>query len=200
VKIYLASNSKGRAEVLTRAHINFEIIPTDVDETRIMNDSHLSVSEKVQRLSLLKTQAGTKTLSQAQLSQAFVIGGDTLFEINNELWGKPIDVDQARARLGQMRNRTGTIWTGLTLFHNNQIITKLSTAQIKLASYSDVEIERYLNTGEPMIAAGNFAIEGYGGPFIQSIRGDYFAIIGLSLVDLNDALHNLGFSVSDFWT
>jgi septum formation protein len=128
-----------------------------------------------------------------------VVGGDTLFEIEGQIWGKPKDLDQARQRLKFMSGKVGTIWSALNLIHQNESITEISTAEVTMSPMEDAEIEAYLKTPEPLNAAGNFAIEGFGGPFIESISGDYFAIIGLSLTYLNEAIHEFGHSITDFW-
>jgi septum formation protein len=201
MKLTLASTSEARINLLKAAHINFQTVSPNADEDPIMQNSQLSASQKVSQLSALKAQSVYEIVQDHDRSDhtLWVVGGDTLFEIDGQIWGKPQNRDQAHERLKFMSGKTGAIYSGLTLIHQNQTVTKIALAQVTMSQMSDSEIEAYLKTPEPMNAAGNFAIEGFGGPFIESISGDYFAIIGLSLNHLNQALHELGHSITDFW-
>jgi septum formation protein len=201
MKLTLASTSDARISLLKAAHINFQAVPPNANEGPIMQNTQLSTSQKVSQLSALKAKSVYEIVQDLDQSDPtlWVVGGDTLFEIDGQIWGKPQDRDQAHERLKFMSGKTGAISSGLTLIHRNQTVTKISSAQVTMSQMSDSEIEAYLKTLEPMNAAGNFAIEGFGGPFIESISGDYFAIIGLSLNHLNQAIHEFGYSIIDFW-
>jgi septum formation protein len=202
---------------LTRAHLNFSIVQISVDESPIAENPDLTISQKVQALAQLKVRAGfaefysqtqgngqSKTSDSSPLpsgSETEVwIGGDTLFEFQGQLWGKPQTPAQAHHRLQQMSGQWGTVYSGLCLLHRGREYCSLAQAEVKLAALTSTEISAYIATGEPLSAAGNFAIEECGGPFVEQITGDYFAIIGLSLFRLRSALTHFNLSISDFWT
>jgi len=207
-ELVLASTSSGRKKVLTDAGIKFSSISVDIDEQVILDDERIQAIEKVQQLSKLKVLSAFNDLivsNDSKIDQKILISADTLFTIKFgdqiEIWGKPNSPELALERIKKLSNQSGFIYSGMTVLdcEKNKSITKLSSAQVDFGSISDSEAEKYLQTKEPLRCAGNFAIDGFGGPFISKISGDYFAIIGLSLYDLKDALSQLGYSITDFW-
>jgi septum formation protein len=202
---------------LTKAHLNFSIVETSVDESSIAEDPRLKISEKVQALAQLKVRAGfdefysqtpgnrqTKTSDSSappsSIETEVWLGADTMFEFQGQTWGKPQTPAQAHQRLQQMSGQWGTVYSGLCVLHQGREYCSLAEAKVKLATLTSTEISAYIATGEPLSAAGNFAIEEYGGPFVEQITGDYFAIIGLSLFRLRSALTHFNLSILDFWT
>ncbi|MCH9275908.1 Maf family protein [Bifidobacterium amazonense] len=130
-----------------------------------------------------------------------IVGCDSMFLFDGECYGKPHSVDVARERLRAMRGRTGELWTGHCLidFASGRAVRGTSYAKIHFCDYSDLDIERYLATGEPLEVAGSFTLEGFGGAFIDSIEGDPHGIIGISLPLLRRLTGELGVEWTDLW-
>ena len=128
---------------------------------------------------VMQAEQGLRGLQQGP----FVLGCDSMFELDGVAYGKPHDVPTARERLKNMRGRRGVLWTGHTLIDlaSGREERDISSAQVTFSDFSDEEIEAYLATGEPLEVAGSFTLEGVGGAFIESVSGDPHGVIGLSL-------------------
>jgi septum formation protein len=98
-----------------------------------------------------------------------------------------------------MRGRSGVLHTGHCLIDiesGRGIVTDASTI-VQFADVSDAEIALYCATGEPTRVAGAFTIDGLGGWFIRSVKGDHHNVVGLSLPLVRDMLAELGYSLAD---
>jgi septum formation protein len=131
----------------------------------------------------------------------FILGCDSMFDLDGVAYGKPHDVATARERLKRMRGKRGVLWTGHTLIDlaTGQQERAVSMAQVTFSDFSDEEIERYLDTGEPLEVAGSFTLEGFGGAFIESVSGDPHGVIGLSLPLLRKLFQRFDVSWPDLW-
>ena len=130
-----------------------------------------------------------------------ILGCDSMFLLDGECYGKPHSEAVARERLRAMRGATGELWTGHCLidFATGRMVRGASKATLHFCEYSDLDIERYIATGEPLEVAGSFTLEGFGGAFIDSIEGDPHGIIGLSLPLLRRLAAGLGVEWTDLW-
>lgn len=130
-----------------------------------------------------------------------ILGCDSMFLFDGACFGKPHDVDVARARLRAMRGNSGELWTGHCLidFATGSVARGASHATVHFGDYSDLDIERYIATGEPLEVAGSFTLEGFGGAFIEGIEGDPHGIIGLSLPLVRHLAGQLGVEWTDLW-
>ena len=130
-----------------------------------------------------------------------IIGCDSLFTMNDEVYGKPHSADVARERLRAMRGNTGTLWTGHVVIDmsTGEMVQSISHAQVSFAMFSDEDLERYLETGEPLEVAGSFTLEGLGSAFIESIQGDPSGVIGLSLPTVRTLVEKLGMAWTSLW-
>lgn len=131
----------------------------------------------------------------------FILGCDSMFELGGNVYGKPHDAETARERLKLMRGNRGVLWTGHTLIDlaTGREERAVSSAQVSFADFTDVELEAYLATGEPLEVAGSFTLEGFGGAFIDSIAGDPHGVIGLSLPLLRTLFTRFEVSWPDLW-
>ena len=130
-----------------------------------------------------------------------ILGCDSMFLLDGECYGKPHSEAVARERLRAMRGATGELWTGHCLidFATGRMVRGASKATLHFCEYSDLDIERYIATGEPLEVAGSFTLEGFGGAFIDSIEGDPHGIIGLSLPLVRRLAAGLGVEWTDLW-
>ena len=84
-----------------------------------------------------------------------------MFLLDGECYGKPHSEEVARERLRAMRGATGELWTGHCLidFASGRMVRGASKATLHFCEYSDLDIERYIATGEPLEVAGSFTLE-----------------------------------------
>ncbi len=173
-KIFLASKSPRRRELLTGMGIKYEIISTDVEETY---DLSLSPAEVVQFLSRLK-------LSPINMSQypdhTIFITCDTIVVLDGEIIGKPKDVAEAEAMVRALSGHTHTVLSGLTVATPKQTITDYRASEVTFDKLSDEEVRYYIQKYRPLDKAGAYGVQewiGYMG--IKSIKGSFYNVMGL---------------------
>ena len=132
---------------------------------------------------------------------AFVVGCDSMLEIDGRIVGKPGDPETAVERWRSMRGATGILHTGHTLVRlpDGATAEGVSSTVVRFASPSDAEIEAYVATGEPLWCAGAFTIDGLGGAFVEGVEGDPHGVVGLSLPLLRRLVIELDGSWTDLW-
>jgi septum formation protein len=155
-KIVLASGSPRRQELLKYIAVDFEIMPSDIEEVA-------SGTPKEQVLKLALDKAGDIAKKKPD---SVVIGADTLEQ-------------DAAAMLKKLSGNTHCVYTGISVMAEGKAEIRCVVTQVKFNEMSDDEIEEYIKTGEPMDKAGAYGIQGYGGKFIDRIDGCYFNVMGL---------------------
>jgi septum formation protein len=201
VRLVLASASPARLSVLRAAGLDPLVKVSDVDE-----DALLAAIPGAPPAEKVTTLAGAKATTVARtLDDALVIGCDSMLHIDGELVGKPLDVDTARARWKAMAGRTGELVTGHAVLHVvdgeiERVAEGHATTTVRFGTPTDVELEAYLATGEPLAVAGAFTLDGLGGWFVDGIDGDPSNVIGISLPLTRRLLAGVGVRVTDLWT
>lgn len=139
------------------------------------------------------------------LSDAVVIGCDSMLLIDGELQGKPHSVDIARSRWRSMAGRSATLLTGHSVLRlsDGAIVADTSDHSgtvVHFASPSDADLEAYLATGEPLKVAGAFTLDSLGGWFVERIEGDPSSVIGIGLPLVRRLLSDVGVGVAELWS
>ena len=195
----LASASKPRSKLLNQAQIDHKVIVSDVEESLFFRKD---VRDLVQSLAIAKASSVLKKIEPSDNNHIFLLGCDSLFEFQGEVFGKPSNRIEAIDRWMRMSSNSGILHTGhcliyqkssfkvngLNEFHKEK--TGIVSTKINFSQVSKQVIENYVATKEPMKCAGGFALEGIGGSLIESIEGCYSNVIGLSLPWLRNALAN----------
>ena len=182
-KVILASQSPRRKELLEKCIDTFECIPADIDETMDLSNDP---AEEVKKLSHRKA---ARIL--AEYPDAVVIGSDTVVAVNGKILGKPENHGDAARMLGMLSGRTHQVITGLCVLSGKQEFLDVSISDVTFAVMNEKEIAAYIATGECDDKAGAYGIQGYGGRYITGIKGDYYAIMGLPLNMVYEALKDL---------
>ncbi|MEK0306099.1 Maf family protein [Bifidobacterium favimelis] len=130
-----------------------------------------------------------------------IIGCDSMFLFDGEIYGKPHDPQVALSRIEAFRGRQGQLWTGHCLidFATGDMREGASCATVRFADYTDAEAEAYVATGEPLEVAGSFTLEGYGAAFIEGVEGDPHGVLGISLPLVRRLAADLGIAWEDLW-
>jgi nucleoside triphosphate pyrophosphatase len=175
-KIILASGSPRRADILRSVGWPFEVVVAGIDETR--NDSEAPM-DYVRRLSLAKA-----SVVASKIEEGLVLGADTTVAVNNHILEKPIDDEDARRMLKLLSGRWHEVLTGVALVrrgYEREPVVAVETTEVRFAELTDVEIDWYVSTGEPLDKAGAYGIQEKAALFIEEIRGDYFNVMGLPM-------------------
>ncbi len=218
MRLYLASTSPARLATLRAVGIEPIAFAPGVDEERAVDgasaahpDGRLPADELVQLLARLKAEAGLDptVLAGAGLAVAdvdgFILGGDSAFELDGAVYGKPHKPEVARERWLAQRGRSGVLHSGHWLIDHRGgahrgAVGRASRATVHFADDIETgEIDTYIATGEPLKVAGAFTIDSKGAGFIDRIEGDPHTVVGLSVPLLRKLVHELGGRWTDLW-
>ncbi len=192
--LILASASPARRRLLVAAGIDPIVIVSDVDE---------SIVDITEAGALAGTLASMKAQAVAtrRPNSDLVLGCDSVLEFDGEVLGKPADADEATRRWKAMRGESGVLHTGHCLIEpaRSRQVSEVSSTVVHFADVADVEIDRYVGTGEPLQVAGAFTIDGLGAPFVERIEGDHGTVVGLSMPLMRRLLAALDLSITDLW-
>lgn len=187
-RIYLASQSPRRRELLAQIGVEFEVVRlreragrvADVDEA-VMTDE--CPDDYVMRVAQLKARVAAQRLVERGWTPRPILAADTTVSIDDRILGKPVDAEEARAMLRSLSDRTHRVLTAIVAQHAGRVVTTLSQSTVRFRRITDDEIDAYVGTGEPMDKAGAYAIQGRGQLFIPAIEGSYSGIVGLPLCE-----------------
>ena len=186
LRVILASSSPRRRQLLDLVGITHEVKPSDIDESLIVGELPEQYAERLAREKV--------AVIAGSAPDALVIGADTIVVIDDMVLGKPQDVSEAESMLRRLSGRSHTVMTAVAATHNGHVASGVEIVDVTFLPLSDNEISRYVATGEPMDKAGAYGIQGYGATIVRRIDGDYFAVMGLSLVRLVALLREIGVS------
>ncbi len=189
--IILASGSPRRQELLTKAKIPIRIIPPNVNENFSEGERAETI---VSRLSRAKVDAIISVFKNE--SPRWVLGVDTLVELDGRVIGKPRSMEEAREIMELLSGKIHKVLSGVTLLKtkNDQPITRISVTEVKFKEMTPDEISFYVNTGEWSGVAGGYRIQGAGSFFIEWIKGSYSNVMGLPLETFYGILRESGYS------
>lgn len=189
--LLLASASPARRRLLEQAQIPHQVRVSGVDEDQIQ---HPDPAQLVQLLAEAKALAVQRTLAQsAELHPLItaVLGCDSVLAFEGEVFGKPVDANEAVERWQRMRGRWAELHTGHCLLPASLALSRNGaaaemqrtcvTTRVLFANLTDAEVKAYVASGEPLQCAGGFALEGRGGCCVEQLDGCYSNVIGLSL-------------------
>ena len=196
-RIILASASPRRRELLSMITNDFEIVTADVDERSAENQmaeegvSSLEVSE---RLALLKAGAVFEQLTEEEKKNSVVIGADTSVILDDVIYGKPADRDDAYRMLSSLSGHVHVVATGVAIYSGS--LRKSFTEETRVEFYELDEqqeslIAEYCDSNEPYDKAGAYAIQGKGALLVKKIDGDNSNVIGLPVARLARELTNM---------
>ncbi|HEX5576725.1 MAG TPA: Maf family protein [Gemmatimonadaceae bacterium] len=180
----LASSSPRRRELLTLVGIAHRVRPADIDETILPGET-----PEVHALRLACEKA--EVVAREHRSE-LVIAADTIVVLDGEILGKPKSDDEARQMLGRLSGRTHTVVTGMACSLEGRTSSGVEKVSVTFRDLTEAEIIDYVETREPMDKAGAYGIQGYGATIVRRIDGDFFAVMGLSLVRLTGLMSEVG--------
>jgi septum formation protein len=186
--LVLASASPRRRELLTQAGFTFRVHASSILEERREAEDPIAFAT---RLAHEKAQAAFTelTLLDSENDVLSVLGADTIVvSPAREILGKPKDADDAARMLRLLSGRTHSVVTGVCVITRAGVEVASELTYVTMTTISEVEIETYINTGEPIDKAGAYAIQGYAAAWIPRIHGCYFNVVGLPLALVSSML------------
>jgi septum formation protein len=212
MRMLLASTSPARLMLLRQAGVEPETRSPDVDEEAVVaaveaaEGRTLAPDEHVLLLARRKAADVAAAISADEPGfDGLIVGGDSMFELDGEILGKPYTAEAAIARWHGMRGRTGILHSGHSVWRlapGADPVEAHAVAQAAVtfaADVTDAEIEAYVATGEPLLVAGAFTVDSLGGPFITRVDGDPSTVVGMSLSTLRRLCGELDVAWPSLW-
>ena len=185
VRLVLASASPRRADVLRALGLSFSVDPADIAEERIPGETATDFVERAAR---------EKALAVARRHpNAWVLAGDTVVILDDEVLGKPASERDAWEMLAKLAGRDHRVATGLALASPaGGVAAGVDVTVVRFRDFDGDTARAYVATGEPMDKAGAYGIQGMGGTLVRSIDGDYFTVMGFPVSLFMDLLGRSG--------
>ncbi len=183
-RLILASQSPRRAELLRRLGLEFEVRPAEIDESYVDHEMPAAHAERLARekaFAIAHTEPG-----------AVVIGSDTIVVVGSNVLGKPRDEQEAVEMLLRLSGREHQVHTGVAVAMDRQVESDLQRVSVRFRNLDRRACEEYVATGEPLDKAGAYGIQGFGSALVESIEGDYFAVMGLPVVCTLELIERFG--------
>lgn len=192
VRLILGSSSPRRRELLTLMGLVFESARPDIDETPFPDEPAAAYVER-----MCREKAAAIILESND--PALILTADTTVVHNGQIVGKPADPDEARAMLSSLRGRAHTVLSGLALRNTQQGIIQVRVIEtsVYLRSYSDAEINAYVDSGEPFDKAGGYAVQDARFHPVERLQGCATNVMGLPVCAVWAMLRAAGLKLGD---
>lgn len=187
--VVLASASASRRALLQAAGVAFEVVVAPVDEEeakRSLKQEGASGAAIAETLAALKARAVAR-----RMPDRMVIGADQVLDCDGRLYDKPPHRGAARAQLLELRGRTHTLLSAVSVFEGDrEVWHHLARARLRMRDFSETFLDAYLDAaGDDVLGSvGAYRLEGPGAQLFSRIEGDWFTILGLPLLPLLDYL------------
>ena len=179
MQLILASASPRRKALLSLFGIPFTVRAADIDETM---DPEKPPFDEVARISRLKA------LAVRREEEDVVIAADTIVVCQGKVLGKPHSEAEAASMLRLLSGRDHQVMTGCTILFGNRAETFTEVTSLHFRPLSEKEIQKYVQSGEPMDKAGSYGIQGGAALFCEKLEGDYYNVMGLPVCRLYETL------------
>jgi MAF protein len=189
-RLILASGSPRRRELISLLGLPFIIRSSNVDERQL--DGELP-ADMVVRLSRVKAES----IGDVRHDE-LVIAADTVVALDGQVLGKPVGPDEATHMLRLLRGRLHNVYSGICAWHpaSGRLVSELSNSAVWMRDYTDDEIARYVDSGDPLDKAGAYAIQHPGFDPVTRVEGCWLSVMGFPLCHLGRALAQFGVALN----
>lgn len=190
--IILASGSFIRRQILDGAGLEYDVVVKPVDEAAI-KAAMLSEGSRLRDIADALAEAKSRRVSMAQ--PGLVIGADQIMVFENTLYDKPKDMREARERLLKLRGKTHHLIGAVVICENGAPVWRhMAKTELTMRDFSEGFLDEYLEAeGEGVLTSvGAYKFEGRGSQLFSEVKGDFFSILGLSLLPVLDYLRTRG--------
>ena len=192
MSLILASKSAARRALLSGAGVAHQAVVSGVDEEAAKADM---LAQGLGPAEVAGALAELKALAVSRQTPGLVIGADQTLDLDGMLYDKAETLIEARARLTLLRGRTHRLHSAVVLAETGQVVWRERiTASLTMRAFSDAFLDDYLRMeGEAALGSvGCYRLEGPGAQLFSRIEGDYFAVLGLPLMELLAFLRDRG--------
>lgn len=196
-RIYLASGSPRRREILENLGYTVQRLSADIDETPYPQEK---AADYVQRLAREKNAAAVAQWRAENAGQPEfpILTADTAVAYQNRILGKPQNEAHAAEMLAQLSAATHQVYTAVSVYWQGETRTLQQQSDVTFKTISAAEIAAYIHSGEPMDKAGAYGIQGSGGVFVAHLQGSFTGVMGLPVYETVALLAQFGLAVPPF--
>ena len=192
-RLYLASRSPRRRELLTQIGIQFDTIvfrghpreDKELDETPLPGEVAVDYVERVARA---KAAHSWNIVGWRKQVAQPVLTADTALEFEGAIIGKPLNAEDALTILRRLSGKTHRVLTAVAVAFDGRVESRLSVSEVRFGTLDDGELRRYVASGEPMDKAGAYGIQGRAGLFVEQLVGSSSGVMGLPLYETGELL------------
>ncbi|XP_063839165.1 dTTP/UTP pyrophosphatase-like [Ostrinia nubilalis] len=178
-KIVLASGAPNKKQFFDNIGLKVEGCASTFEED-LDPSNFKTFAEFVEETALQKVLEVEERLKRENRAADLVIGADTMVTIDNQMFGKPKDEEDAVKTLKRLSGKSNVVLTGVVVKPRGKDPIKFTqSTEVFFDVMTDAQIRGYVATKEPMRMAGSYAIQGKGGSFVKRIEGDYSNVIGM---------------------
>ncbi len=189
--LLLASASPRRRELLERVGVRLEVIPAEADESVRDGEPASACARRLAR-------AKAESVARAHPDR-WVLGADTVVEIDGAILGKADNGDEAAAMLRRLAGHTHRVITGVALVGpGGDVVSAHVASEVDVRPLGADEIAGYVNAGEWRGKAGAYAVQGMAAAMVTAVRGSITNVIGLPLAEVIGILRAAGLGVPDY--
>ncbi|KAG5669854.1 hypothetical protein PVAND_000145 [Polypedilum vanderplanki] len=182
VRFILASGSPRRQEYIKNLGIEAELCSSEFDERTIKPKDYKSYDEFVIAIANGKAEEVEKRLqNELKDTQYCIIGADTINVLNDKIFGKPKDEDEAFRMLKELNGQPHFVYTGCVLKFNDKVVKFCESTKVFFGKLTEEQIKAYIDSREPLDKCGAYGTEDLGSCMVERIEGDYFANVGIPL-------------------
>lgn len=199
-RIYLASRSPRRRELLHQVGVRFDPMPfrasprqdPETGEEPLPGETP---EDYVRRVALAKASHALRMVGSRRLMPRPVLAADTTLDVDGDIIGKPVDEADAFSILTRLSGRSHRVLTAVAVAHGERTECMLSASEVRFRALDEGEIRGYIVGGEPMDKAGAYGIQGRAAMFVEEIRGSHSGIVGLPLCETALLLRRFGYPI-----
>jgi septum formation protein len=188
MKIYLASKSPRRRELLKQMEVEFEILRIDTPEIVATNETSDFYSKRITKE---KLEAAWESIIQGQLPPLPVLCADTEVVLDGVILGKPVDEQDAFDMIKRFTGKTHEVITSVGITYYDYQKIEMNKTLVTFSNITDSEIKHYLTSGNYKDKSGGYGIQSYIGQFISHIDGCFYSVMGLPLNTVKEMLNDL---------
>lgn len=194
-ELILASQSPRRKQILMEAGYQFRTFPVEVSE---ILDKNLNEFDQISHCARQKAEAALAALKPSNSQNILILAADTLVLFEGEALGKPQNSEQALATLRRLSGQTHRVVTGFAFLQwpNKRLILGHAVSQVEFHGLTEVQIQDYVQSGEPMDKAGSYGIQTVGETWVKKITGEWNNIVGLPLVAIENTMKQQGWVIA----
>lgn len=190
MKVFLATTSKFKSDIMNTVKLNHYLIKSNFKEYSNKKD----VYEYVKELSLGKANSVLN-----KVTEGIIIGLDTVVYTNNTILEKPKDIEEAKEFIKMCSDNITRVITGLTIINKktNETINEYVETKVILRDINDIDIDYYINNEPNIMYSSGFVIETIISNFIEKIEGSYYNILGIPVETIYKYINSWGYNLID---